>query len=192
MLKRQMETEAEDSSYLDKLRKDMEDEVWAKRDAQHNTEEAARQELLRQVLISRNNQIETKRSNKIQAREEDTAYMNQLKRDAEEALQKNFANRKNGGRSSSAHSPTCCVSRKRSESQRSKRSRPSFWSSSACSWPRSSTKSASNSSPATLRPPTTAERLHNGTSTHDSIGPRSIGRNHSTCQQIHLEMHDPR
>ncbi|EGZ22593.1 hypothetical protein PHYSODRAFT_249587 [Phytophthora sojae] len=88
MLKRQMETEAEDSSYLDKLRKDMEDEVWAKRDAQHNTEEAARQELLRQVLISRNNQIETKRSNKIQAREEDTAYMNQLKRDAEEALQK--------------------------------------------------------------------------------------------------------
>ncbi|GMF45945.1 unnamed protein product [Phytophthora fragariaefolia] len=88
MLKRQMETEAEDSSYLDKLRKDMEDEVWAKRDAQHNAEEAARQELLRQVLISRANQIETKRANKIQNREEDTAYMNQLMRDAEEALQK--------------------------------------------------------------------------------------------------------
>ncbi|KAJ8526032.1 hypothetical protein ON010_g15151 [Phytophthora cinnamomi] len=88
MLKRQMETEAEDSSYLDKLRKDMENEVWAKHDARHNAEEAARQELLRQVLISRDNQIETKRTNKIQAKQEDTAYMNQLKRDAEEALQK--------------------------------------------------------------------------------------------------------
>ncbi|OWZ23434.1 hypothetical protein PHMEG_0001680 [Phytophthora megakarya] len=88
MLKRQMETEAEDLSYLDKIRKDMEDEVWAKRDAQHNAEEAARQELLRQVLISRNNQIESKCANKIQAKEEDTAYMNQIKRDAEEALQK--------------------------------------------------------------------------------------------------------
>ncbi|KAG7390633.1 hypothetical protein PHYPSEUDO_007095 [Phytophthora pseudosyringae] len=88
MLKRQMETEAEDLSYLDKIRKDMEDQVWAKRDAQHNAEEAARQELLRQVLISRTNQIETKRAHKIQAKDEDTDYMNQLKRDAEEALQK--------------------------------------------------------------------------------------------------------
>ncbi|KAG1713100.1 hypothetical protein DVH05_000826 [Phytophthora capsici] len=88
MLKRQMETEAEDLSYLDKIRKDMEDEVWAKRDAQHNAEEAARQELLRQVLLSRNNQIEAKRANKIQAKEEDSAYMNEVKRDAEEALQK--------------------------------------------------------------------------------------------------------
>ncbi|KAH7482230.1 Cilia- and flagella-associated protein 53 [Phytophthora ramorum] len=88
MLKRQMENEAEDLSYLDKIRKDMENEVWAKRDAQHNAEEAARQELLRQVLLSRSNQIEAKRTNKIQAKEDDTAYMNQLKRDAEEALQK--------------------------------------------------------------------------------------------------------
>ncbi|KAF1778254.1 hypothetical protein GQ600_530 [Phytophthora cactorum] len=81
MLKRQMETEAEDLSYLDKIRKDMEDEVWAK-------QEAARQELLRQVLLSRNSQIETKRVNKLQAKEEDTAYMNQVKRGTEEALQK--------------------------------------------------------------------------------------------------------
>ncbi|KAE9047476.1 hypothetical protein PR003_g1095 [Phytophthora rubi] len=88
MLKRQVETEAEDSSFLVKLRKDMENEVWAKRDAEHNAEEAARQELLRQVLISRTNQIETKRATKTQAREKDTAYMNQLKRDAEEALQR--------------------------------------------------------------------------------------------------------
>ncbi|KAF4044240.1 Trichohyalin-plectin-homology domain-containing protein [Phytophthora infestans] len=88
MLKRQMETEAEDLSYLDKIRKDMEDQVWAKRDAQHNAEEAARQELLRQVLISRTSQMDSKRANKIQSKEEDTAYMNQIKRDAEEALQK--------------------------------------------------------------------------------------------------------
>ncbi|ETP12829.1 hypothetical protein F441_11862 [Phytophthora nicotianae CJ01A1] len=88
MLKRQMETEAEDLSYLDKIRKDMEDEVWAKHDAQHDAEEAARQELLRQVLISRNSQIEAKRANKLQAKEEDTAYMNQIKHDSEEALQK--------------------------------------------------------------------------------------------------------
>ncbi|KAF1778260.1 hypothetical protein GQ600_16510 [Phytophthora cactorum] len=88
MLKRQMETEAEDLSYLDKIRKDMEDEVWAKRDAQHDAEEAARQELLAQVLLSRNSQIETKRVNKLQAKEEDTAYMNQVKRGTEEALQK--------------------------------------------------------------------------------------------------------
>ncbi|KAG7397232.1 Cilia- and flagella-associated protein 53 [Phytophthora boehmeriae] len=88
MLRRQMETEAEDLSHLDKIRKDMEDAVWAKSDAQHNAEEAARQELLRQVLISRADQIEMKRVNKIQAKEQDTAYMNQIKRDAEEALQK--------------------------------------------------------------------------------------------------------
>ncbi|KAF4316469.1 hypothetical protein BBO99_00007670 [Phytophthora kernoviae] len=88
MLRRQMETEAEDLSYLDKIRKDMEDAVWTKSDAQHNAEEAARQELLRQVLISRADQIETKRVNKIQSKEQDTAYMNQIKRDAEEALQK--------------------------------------------------------------------------------------------------------
>jgi hypothetical protein len=88
MLTRQMETEAEDVTYLDRIRKEMEEQVWAKRDAQHNAEEAARQELLRQVLLSRTNQIESKRSTRIQAKEEDTAYMNQLKRDAEEALQK--------------------------------------------------------------------------------------------------------
>ncbi|RLN70243.1 hypothetical protein BBJ28_00004273 [Nothophytophthora sp. Chile5] len=88
MLRRQMETEAEDLSYLDQIRKDMENEVWAKRDAQHNAEEAARQELLRQVLLSRTNQIETKRTNKVQLKEEDTAYMEQLKRESEEALQK--------------------------------------------------------------------------------------------------------
>ncbi|RLN74044.1 hypothetical protein BBJ28_00000358 [Nothophytophthora sp. Chile5] len=88
MLRRQMETEAEDLSYLDQIRKDMENEVWAKRDAQHNAEEAARQELLRQVLLSRTNQIEARRTNKIQLKEEDTAYMEQLKRESEEALQK--------------------------------------------------------------------------------------------------------
>lgn len=88
MLKRQMETEAEDLSYLDKMRKDMEDAVWAKRDAQHNAEEAARQELLRQVLISREQQIDNKRTNAVKARQDDSAYMEQLKRESEEALQR--------------------------------------------------------------------------------------------------------
>ncbi|TMW60797.1 hypothetical protein Poli38472_000839 [Pythium oligandrum] len=88
MLKKQMEAEAEDLSYLDKMRKDMEDEVWAKRDAQHSAEEAARQELLRQVLISRTEQTEAKRENKVKQKYDDVAYMEQLKRETEEALQK--------------------------------------------------------------------------------------------------------
>lgn len=88
MLRRQMETEAEDLSHLDKIRKDMEDQVWAKRDAQHDAEEAARQELLRQVLISRSRQAEMKQQNKAKQKQDEAAYMEQLKREGEEALQK--------------------------------------------------------------------------------------------------------
>lgn len=88
MLRKQMETEAEDMTYLDRIRKDMEDQVWAKRDAQHNAEEAARQELLRQVLISRSNQTELKLKSKTQQKLDEAAYMEQLKRESEEALQK--------------------------------------------------------------------------------------------------------
>ncbi|KAF1320494.1 Coiled-coil domain-containing protein 11, partial [Globisporangium splendens] len=88
MLRKQMDAEAEDLTYLDRIRKDMEDQVWAKRDAQHNAEEAARQELLRQVLISRANQTELKQKNQLQKKQEDPAYMEQIKRETEEALQK--------------------------------------------------------------------------------------------------------
>lgn len=88
MLRRQMEAEAEDHSQVDKLRQDMEKEVWAKRDAQHNAEEAARQELLRQVLISRKQQTAYKQQAKLQNRHEDFEYMERVKRESEEALQK--------------------------------------------------------------------------------------------------------
>ncbi|GLD91867.1 hypothetical protein PINS_up000400 [Pythium insidiosum] len=88
MLKKQMEMEAEDLSYLDKIRQDMENQVWAKRDAQHNAEEAARQELLRQVIESRNQQMELKKEQQIKHKHDDIAYMEQLKRETEEALQK--------------------------------------------------------------------------------------------------------
>ncbi|KAJ0401212.1 hypothetical protein ATCC90586_010165 [Pythium insidiosum] len=88
MLKKQMEMEAEDLSFLDKIRQDMENQVWAKRDAQHNAEEAARQELLRQVIESRNQQMELKREQQIKHKHDDIAYMEQLKRETEEALQK--------------------------------------------------------------------------------------------------------
>uniref|UniRef100_K3W7P2 Cilia- and flagella-associated protein 53 n=1 Tax=Globisporangium ultimum (strain ATCC 200006 / CBS 805.95 / DAOM BR144) TaxID=431595 RepID=K3W7P2_GLOUD len=88
ILRKQMDAEAEDMTYLDRIRKDMEDQVWAKRDAQHNAEEAARQELLRQVLISRTNQTELKQKNQMQKKHEDAAYMEQIKRETEEALQK--------------------------------------------------------------------------------------------------------
>ncbi|CEG39609.1 uncharacterized protein PHALS_09847 [Plasmopara halstedii] len=88
MLKRQMEIEAKDLSHLDKIRKDMEDEVWAKRDAEHEAEEAARQELLQQVLRSRSAQIDKKRTLIAQAKAQDAAYLSQIQRDAEEALQK--------------------------------------------------------------------------------------------------------
>lgn len=88
MLRTQMATEAEDLSSLDKIRKDMEDQVWAKRDAQHGAEEAARQELLRQVLASRSAQLALKQQHKTQQQLDDAAYMAQLKRESEEALQK--------------------------------------------------------------------------------------------------------
>jgi hypothetical protein len=88
MLKKQMEVEAEDTTYLDQIRGDMEKQVWAKRDAQHAAEEAARQELLRQVLASRTQQIETKRERRAQDRYDELALKDQLTRDSEEALQK--------------------------------------------------------------------------------------------------------
>ncbi|DAZ93323.1 TPA: hypothetical protein N0F65_003274 [Lagenidium giganteum] len=88
MLKKQMEAEAEDLSYLDKIRQDMENQVWAKRDAQHSAEEAARQELMRQVMISREQQMIMKQQKRQQNKQDDITYMDDLKRETEEALQK--------------------------------------------------------------------------------------------------------
>lgn len=88
MLKKQMEVEAEDLSFLDKIRHEMEQQVWSKRDAQHAAEEAARQELLRQVIESREKQLEMKCQRKQQVKQEELVYMEQVKHDTEEALQK--------------------------------------------------------------------------------------------------------
>ncbi|RHY91244.1 hypothetical protein DYB35_001640 [Aphanomyces astaci] len=88
MLRKQMATEAEDLSYLDAIRKKMEDEVWAKRDAEHRAEDDARQELLAQVLQSRQDQMERKELRKAADAAADAAYMARMQRESDEALQK--------------------------------------------------------------------------------------------------------
>nr|CCA25782.1 conserved hypothetical protein [Albugo laibachii Nc14] len=88
MLKKQMELEAEDVSEADKLRTELEDHVWKQQDAHHMAEEAARQELLQEVLNTRQKQIASKHLQKQQAKEADTKHMEQLKLEGEEALQK--------------------------------------------------------------------------------------------------------
>ncbi|RHY61861.1 hypothetical protein DYB30_000182 [Aphanomyces astaci] len=88
MLRKQMATEAEDLSYLDAIRKKMEDEVWAKRDAEHRAEDDAREELLAQVLQSRQDQMERKELRKAADAAADAAYMARMQRESDEALQK--------------------------------------------------------------------------------------------------------
>ncbi|CAK4613750.1 hypothetical protein LEN26_000417 [Aphanomyces euteiches] len=88
MLRQQMATEAEDLSYLDAIRKKMEDEVWAKRDAEHRAEQDAREELLAQVVQSRQEQIVRKGQIKQQDAANDAAYMARMQRESDEALQK--------------------------------------------------------------------------------------------------------
>ncbi|KAF0682695.1 Aste57867_25213 [Aphanomyces stellatus] len=88
MLRKQMATEAEDLSYLDAIRKKMEDEVWAKRDAEHQAEQEAREELLAQVLKSRTDQMARKAHRKVQDAAADAAYMARMQRESDEALHK--------------------------------------------------------------------------------------------------------
>ncbi|OQR86406.1 hypothetical protein ACHHYP_10573 [Achlya hypogyna] len=88
MLRRQMETEEEDLSHLDAIRKQMEDEVWRKRDEEHEAEQHARDELLAQVLASRNDQIARKEAAKRQTAADDAAFMRAVTQEADEALQK--------------------------------------------------------------------------------------------------------
>ncbi|RHY34161.1 hypothetical protein DYB32_002480 [Aphanomyces invadans] len=91
MLRKQMATEAEDLSYLDAIRKKMEDEVWAKRDAEHRAEDEAREELLAQVLQSRRDQMERKEHQKVADAAADAAYMARMQQESDEALQKELA-----------------------------------------------------------------------------------------------------
>ncbi|KAL0592407.1 hypothetical protein ABG067_000515 [Albugo candida] len=88
MLKKQMELEAEDVSEADKLRKELEDQVWKRQDDHHMAEEAARQELLREVLNTRKKQVASKQFQKQQAKEAEMKHMEQIKLEGEEALQK--------------------------------------------------------------------------------------------------------
>ncbi|EQC33672.1 hypothetical protein SDRG_08776 [Saprolegnia diclina VS20] len=88
MLRRQMEAEKEDLSHLDVIRKQMEDEVWRKRDEEHAAEQAARDELLAHVLASRNDQMARKAAAKRQSAADDAAFMAAVTREADEALQK--------------------------------------------------------------------------------------------------------
>ncbi|OQR92839.1 hypothetical protein THRCLA_08602 [Thraustotheca clavata] len=88
MLRKQIETEEEDLSHLDAIRKKMEDEVWQKRDAEHDEEQRAREELLAQVLKSRQEQIHRKTHLKKQAIQDDAAFMRMVQKEVDEALQK--------------------------------------------------------------------------------------------------------
>lgn len=88
MLKKQMELEAEDVSEADKLRKELEDQVWKRQEDHHMAEEAARQELLREVLNTRKKQVASKHFQKQQAKVAEMKHMEQIKLEGEEALQK--------------------------------------------------------------------------------------------------------
>lgn len=87
MLKRQMAIEAEDLSYLDDIRKQMEEEVWEKRDAVHRAEAQAREELLKSVLASRESEMAKKRQAQLEQLAQDQAFMAEWKKEAETALE---------------------------------------------------------------------------------------------------------
>ena len=88
MLRRQMAIEAEDLSYLDEIRKKMEEEVWEKRDAVHNAEATARSDLLKEVLISREEEIQRKIQDEKKQIQFDRVYMANQKVKAQEQVQK--------------------------------------------------------------------------------------------------------
>lgn len=104
MLKRQMEIEAEDLSYLDEIRKKMEDEVWEKRDAVHNAEARAREELLQAVLKSREEEIRRKTELEEKQKISDQIYMSKIRQENEMELQRELDQQEERARAAKGHS----------------------------------------------------------------------------------------
>lgn len=99
-----MEIEAEDLSYLDEIRKKMEDEVWEKRDAVHNAEAHAREELLQAVLKSREEEIQRKEDMKEKQKISDQIYMSKIRQENEAELQHELHEQKKRAQAAKSHS----------------------------------------------------------------------------------------
>lgn len=104
MLRRQMAIEEEDLSYLDDIRKRMEEEVWEKRDAVHQAEAQARESLLKAVLQSREEEINRQQQEKLEQAEADKVFMKQCQREGDEALQRELKAQEDRKRLSIEHS----------------------------------------------------------------------------------------